>query len=240
MKYFILWLMLFFNFPLSAQSANTSGISFNFTRIVYSEKDTKGVIFQARNNTPGPVLIQAWGSHINTETGAVDDSRSDMEVPFIVLPPLQRVESGEEFTLHLRPNATPPPVGKESVWLLSFKTIPVSRGKRDNSLAVTVVTSLKVFIRNGVNGVGVEQAAGQVTAAWGPEGLMLNNPTPYWLTLSSLKLDKRELARTALLKMVAPMRTTTFPWNGGRPQQATLRFIDEYSMDTPLVSLKIK
>ncbi len=241
MKTLIFVLILFIYFPALAHNPGDTGISFNFTRIVYSEKETKGVTFRARNNNSSPVLIQAWGSHLNKDSGAVDYNRNNEPVPFIVLPPLQRVEPGEEFTLQLRPNGVPLPEGKESVWLLSFKTIPISGAKKDNHLAVTVVTSLKVFIRNrlAMDG-GVEKAAGQVTATWGSEGLILNNPTPYWLTISSLKLDGHAVDRPALLKMLAPMQATVFRWHQGRPHQAALRFIDEYSMETPTVSLKIK
>lgn len=241
MNRFIFLLTLFFYIPAQAKSSDAMGISFNFTRIVYSEKDSKGVVFKARNNNQEPLLIQAWGNHLNTDTGAIDDINNNDDVPFIVLPPLQRVEPGEDFSLHLRPNGKPIPEGKESVYLLSFKTIPVTDDKKTHRLAVTIVTSLKVFIRNHLpESGGIEEAVNKVTASWGKNGLILNNPTPYWLTLSSLRLDKHEMESSILLKMLPPGQPTFYPWDKGRPQEVTLRFIDEYSMDTPPVSLKIK
>lgn len=242
MKKIIFLVLLVMNVSVFAQPATSSGIKFGFTRIVYSEKESKGTTFKATNSSDSPLLIQAWGDHINTETGAVDSNKLRDSVPFIVLPPLQRVEPGEDFTLQLRPNGLPLPEGRESVFLLSFKAIPVEEQKKVNRLAVTIVTSLKVFIRNHLSdeNKGIETAIKKVSAGWDTQGVFINNPTPYWLTLSSMKVDNHLIDKAALLKMVAPMQTTYYPYTKKDPHQVTLQFIDEYSMDTPPVSLKIK
>ncbi|RSV97760.1 molecular chaperone [Klebsiella aerogenes] len=218
-----------------------NGISFNFTRLVMTDKDTKGVYFKAYNNNDFPILVQSWGSKLDTDTGSVDDSTSDIKIPFIVLPPLQRVEPGEEFTLHLRFNGERIPSITESVYLLSFKAIPVSGPKTAKTLSMTVVMNIKVFIRNQLpDNDGISSAINKVTASWHADGVLINNPSPYWLTLSSIILDNKEIERKELLKMAAPMQSTLFKWKNGRPREIFIKFIDEYSMETETVRLKIE
>lgn len=224
-----------------AKAEVTNGITFNFTRVILTDKDAKGVFFKATNNNSFPVLIQAWSSNIDTNTGAVSYIQKSNKTPFIVLPPLQRVDPGEDFTLQLRLNGEPVQALKESVYLLSFKAIPVSGANPKNQFLVTVVTNLKVFIRNKLqdNG-GVPSAIKKISASWVPEGIVINNPTPYWLTMSSMKIDDEELSKKELLRMIAPMNSTLFKFNNHRPKKILARFIDEYSMDTPSINLKVE
>ncbi|HCD5426603.1 TPA: fimbria/pilus periplasmic chaperone, partial [Klebsiella aerogenes] len=168
---------------LSSQSwsKDANGISFNFTRLVMTDKDTKGVYFKAYNNNTFPILVQGWGSNLDTSTGSV--ANSDSNIPFIVLPPLQRVEPGEEFSLQIRFNGKSIPTLKESVYLLSFKAIPALESNRVNKLSMTVVMNIKVFIRNQLQDRGgIYSAIEKVTASWSPEGIIINNPSSYWLT----------------------------------------------------------
>lgn len=218
-----------------------NGVSFNFTRLVMTDKDTKGVYFNAYNNNVFPILVQSWGSKLDTDTGSVNDSISDIKIPFIVIPPLQRVEPGEQFTLHLRFNGEQVPSMKESVYLLSFKAIPASGPKSVKKLSMTVVMNIKVFIRNQLqDSGGISSAIKKVTALWQADGVVINNPSPYWLTLSSMILDNKEIERKELLKMAAPMQSTLFKWKNGKPREILIKFIDEYSMETEAVRLKIE
>lgn len=225
----------------NARADGVNGISFNFTRVVLTEKDKNGVTFKAHNNNPFPVLIQAWGSNLDTITGSVLDSSGSEEIPFIVLPPLQRVEPDEDFILRVRFNGKSIKENTESVYLLSFKAIPISKSSSDNELLMTVVTNLKVFIRNKLyESGGVSSAAHKVSSFWVPEGIIIKNPTPYWLTLSSMKVDKMEIDKELLLKMVEPMSSTLYKWDKGKPKEIQVKFIDEYSMDTPSITLKVE
>lgn len=241
MKYLIFIVIFLLIQTAHAQHGESQGISFSFTRVVYSDTDSKGVSFKAKNATTEPLLIQAWGSHIDPTTGGVATDRDTDSVPFIVLPPLQRVEPGEDFSLQLRPNGKPLAMGQESVFLLSFKSIPVSLQQKENNLALTVVTNLKVFARNHINNdIGITEAISKVQASWKLGEILIDNPTPYWLTLSSMFIDNNEIEKSYLLKMVAPMQKTTYSYSGKKPNKVTLRFIDEYSMDTPPITIKIK
>lgn len=242
MKIIITFIVSLF-FPCALAWGNdVSGISFDFTRIVMTDNDKKGVFYHAYNNNPFPILVQSWGSNLDTDTGSVDETAKKLKVPFIVLPPLQRVEPGEKFTLNLRFNGEPVPEKKESVYLLSFKAIPASESNNNNNnkLSMTVVLNIKVFIRSGLpDDGGIVSTLNKLTASWQPDGIMINNPSPYWLTLSSMMIDNKEIDKKELLKMAVPMHSTLFKWNKGKPRDVFVRFIDEYSMDTSPVRLQI-
>ncbi|MDT8885892.1 fimbria/pilus periplasmic chaperone [Klebsiella aerogenes] len=238
------FICLIFVFIASVTHANTdgvNGISFYLTRLIITEKDTEGIFFSAHNNNPFPVLIQAWSSHLDTQTGMVSDLPSKEKIPFIALPPLQRVEPGENFTLQLRLNGNPVSSLKESVYLLSFKAIPVSGPRDANQLLMTVVTNLKVFVRNNIpNSDGFNSAVNKISASWSSEGIIINNTSPYWLTFSSMKLDDKELDKKLLLKMAAPMQSTLFKMDEGKPHDLIIKLIDDYGMETSPISIKVE
>ncbi|HFZ2457875.1 TPA: hypothetical protein ACIJ17_005099, partial [Klebsiella aerogenes] len=107
-------------------------------------------------------------------------------------------------------------------------------------LSMTVVLNIKVFIRSGLpDDGGIVSTLNKLTASWQPDGIMINNPSPYWLTLSSMMIDNKEIDKKELLKMAVPMHSTLFKWNKGKPRDVFVRFIDEYSMDTSPVRLQI-
>lgn len=106
---------------------NPDGIKLQSTRVIYPGESHNGITFTVTNNTAKPFLLQSrvipWQAD---EQDNVSGNQSG-GVPFIVLPPLQRLEASDALTLRIRLTRNTLPKDRESVFILSLKTIPVRR-----------------------------------------------------------------------------------------------------------------
>uniref|UniRef100_A0A182SQJ5 Uncharacterized protein n=1 Tax=Anopheles maculatus TaxID=74869 RepID=A0A182SQJ5_9DIPT len=130
-------------------------------------------------------------------------------MPFIVTPPLARLEANSELTLRIRRNGEPLPTDRESVFFISMKAVPAKKEANDSGasgqMALTVVSNMKLFYRpEGLAKRAVADVASQLRFHRDGDNLIANNPTPYWLTFSQLKVGNVELGKPDLRLMVPP------------------------------------
>ncbi|HGB6406542.1 TPA: molecular chaperone, partial [Salmonella enterica subsp. enterica serovar Oranienburg] len=93
----------------------------------------------------GVYLIQSW----------VDGGQKSDRSPFIVTPPLFRINPGEENILRIVRTGGFLPENRESVFWLNVKSIPAmdSRAPDENRLQLVVKSRLKLFYRpSGLKG----------------------------------------------------------------------------------------
>jgi fimbrial chaperone protein len=235
-----LCLLLMTSTPLSVlASEEKAGIEFYVLRVIYPEAEKRGVSLTAYNKTGTPYLMQSLIRPVDPATGNVDmNDTGASPAPFIVTPPLERLEANGELTLRIRRNDIPLPTDRESVYFISMKGIPsqVVPEKGDSTRAVlAVVNSLKVFYRpEGLAKRAVADVAGQLRFRRQGNQLIADNPTPYWLTFSRLKVGKTALDKAQLRLMVPPkgQRQYTLPEHASGTVEWQL--IDEDGWDTPV------
>lgn len=141
-------------------------------------------------------------------------------MPFIVTPPLSRLESNGNLTLRIRRNGHPLPDDRESVFFISMKAIPSQPAAtpQDNTAKVilTITNNLKVFYRpEGLKKQAVAEMAPKLRFQREGNRLIADNPTPYWLTFSRLKVGSHALSKAQLRLMVPPFgkQSYTLPAN---------------------------
>jgi P pilus assembly chaperone PapD len=235
-----LYLSVVASAPLSAFAAEENkGISFYVLRVIYPEAEKRGVSLKAYNKTGTPYLMQSRILPVDPATGNVDmNDKGTSPAPFIVTPPLERLEANGELTLRIRRNDIPLPTDRESVYFISMKGIPsqVVPEKGDSTRVVlAVVNSLKVFYRpEGLAKRAVVDVAGKLRFRRQGNQLIADNPTPYWLTFSRLKVGKTALDKAQLRLMVPPkgQRQYTLPEHASGTVEWQL--IDEDGWDTPV------
>ncbi|HCF8375551.1 TPA: fimbria/pilus periplasmic chaperone, partial [Klebsiella pneumoniae] len=150
-----------------AVAPEASGISLSQFRIIYPGADTKGVTWSLTNNTDRAWLIQSWMRPVDFTTGLpmpeTESSASSAKIPFLVTPPLKRVDAGEGMTLRIRLTELSLPKDRESVFYLSVKAIPAitdSDSASNGKLVVAVVNNIKLFYRpEGLPAGGLKKAA---------------------------------------------------------------------------------
>lgn len=180
-----------------------SGISLPMTRVIYPESEKNGITFTITNNTDNTYLLQ---SRVLPE----EDNSSGSQVPFIVVPPLARFESGESITLLIRQTGRLQETDRESIWRLALKTIPLQSDRvgtsvGGTSLILALQNNLKLFYRpDGLISMTDEELAGRLTFQQNDGVLIVTNPTPYHITFRELNIGNRTVEDDAQKKMMVP------------------------------------
>ncbi|CNJ33913.1 molecular chaperone [Yersinia mollaretii] len=233
------WLALFSGLA-GAQTAPTKpGISFYVLRVIYPEAEKKGVSLTAYNKSAAPYLMQSWIQPVDPVTGDVNMANTDSAaMPFIVTPPLARLEANSELTLRIRRNGEPLPTDRESVFFISMKAIPAQQEADKESaagqMALTVVSNMKLFYRpEGLAKRAVADVASKLSFRREGNVLIADNPTPYWLTFSRLHVGSTEMDKAQLRLMVPPKGQQQYRLPEGTTGKVSWQLIDEDGWDTP-------
>lgn len=226
--------------PLTAVAAEEkAGIAFYVLRVIYPAAEKKGVTLTAYNKTSTPYLMQSFIRPVDPATGEVSfNETKNSSMPFIVTPPLERLEANGELTLRIRRSDAPLPTDRESVFYVSMKGIPsqtVPKEEDNTRVVLAVVNSLKVFYRpEGLAKRAVADVADQLRFRQQGNQLIAENPTPYWLTFSRLQVGKTELDKKQLRLMVPPKGQQHYTLPASASGAVEWQLIDEDGWDTPV------
>ncbi|MHA7844781.1 fimbria/pilus periplasmic chaperone [Serratia sp. D1N4] len=202
----------------SAQSLASVVIS--GTRVIYPS-DTKEVSVKLTNVGPSPVLIQSW-----IDTGDTTAKPAAIQVPFVLTPPMNRVEQGKGQTLRISYTGGTLPSDKESIFWLNVLEVPAKKQAKadENLLQVAFRSRIKMFYRPAGLAGNASDAAKTVT--WRAQGnsVLASNPTPFYVSFVSLNVNGKEIEGD----MIAPHATQTFALPGKTGNQITGTFVNDY------------
>jgi len=203
------------------------------TRVVVAQKDGSASI-NARNTAKQPVLLQVWveaGEAASQGKPAVPltAAHADAQVPFIVDPPIVRLEPNETRALQVWLSRDTLPADRESQFWLNVLQVPAIELPEDgqaaeqggNRLDISIVTRIKVFWRpeklTGSNYKWSEKDAVWLALEKDEQNqhwLVINNPSPYHLSVDKLtvyegdskakKADKTEIPAPVDALMLLP------------------------------------
>lgn len=223
--------------------ASGGGFYLGQTRVVFPS-DKKSVSLSVSNNDSNKDwLLRSWVSQYD------DNNKSPL--PFIITPPLYRLD--RDNSIQLRINAVDVsklPTDRESVFRINVMAIPpqggqqTPGGEQENSARGSIQFALNSRIKLFYRPAALNQAQ-QVKNAWQElrvqrrgDVLTISNPTPYYLTLSHLKLNGvavKGLSQDSMitprgeLTLPIPKNTRTFTWqtindHGGFTAEKTVTF----------------
>ncbi|KAA1144491.1 molecular chaperone [Citrobacter portucalensis] len=194
-----------------------AGIVIGGTRVIY-DGDKKETSASIRNpETSGVYLVQSW----------VDSGEQGAKAPFIVTPPLFRINPGEENMLRIVRTGGSLPQDRESVFWLNVKSIPATDDSkpRANVLQVVVKSRIKLFYRPaGLEGQP-ESAYHHLSVARSGNRLTVSNPGSYYVTLFTLKVDGQEIKDA---DMVPPKGSVSFTLPAANITHVTWQAISDY------------
>lgn len=203
---------------LLAPFAVQAGIVIGGTRVIY-DGEKKEASASIRNPEKSRVyLVQSWVDNGEEQGG---------KAPFIVTPPLFRINPGEENMLRIVRTGGSLPQDRESVFWLNVKSIPGTDDSRPrtNVLQVVVKSRLKLFYRPaGLEG-RPETAYHLLSVARSGNRLTVSNPSPYYVTLFSLKVDGQEIKSA---DMVPPKGSVSFPLPSASASGVSWQAISDY------------
>lgn len=215
----------FFLIMLLLTNIASANIVISTTRVIYPSNEQE-VDVKLNNVGTDPLLVQAW-----LDKGDPRLKPDQVNVPFVLTPPLFRLDAKKGQTLRLMYTQEPLPKDRESVFWLNVLEIPPKPDKavKKNWLQIAFRSRIKLFFRpeqlNKQN--QVQAAPAQVTWSWqnGPKGyvLLAKNPTPYFISITTVSVAmNNKKQQSTEPKMLAPygQQTFTFPMLSTKPMEA--------------------
>lgn len=183
------------------------------TRVVFPAKDGE-VTVRLTNDNDHPVLVESW-----IDRGNVHSTPETVDVPFLITPPLFRMESRREQSLRIVFTHDTLPTDRESLfWLNVLEVPPKPAGKQadgQNFLQLALRSRLKLFYRPaGLQGDPLKAPAAltwTVVADGHGFALQAHNPTPYYVTISQLSVTTAGKTVQGDTGMVAPLGDLRLP-----------------------------
>ena len=170
----------------------SAGVVIGGTRVIYLSDKSDTTITVKNNEAAIPYLIQTWVDPFNN-TG------SAKKPPFTVIPPVSRLEAGQEKILRIMKTEGNLPQDRESVFWLNIKNIPPASNK-PNAMEIAIKTRIKLIWRPASLNITPERAATQVK--WHRENrqLVVENPTPLNINVMNVTVDKHVFSHEISLK----------------------------------------
>ena len=188
-RYYALQRPFLFSLALLFCSSSMASVVITGTRQVYPAKQ-KEITVKLNNDGGQPALVQAW-----VDSGDAASTPATAKAPFVLTPPLARIDPGKGQSLRLMFSGTPLPSNKESVFWLNVLEIPPKAQETDaNTLQMAFRSRIKVFYRHeglaGSPDEAIEQVQWRVVSASNGQGLALEayNPSAFHVSLVALTL----------------------------------------------------
>lgn len=202
-----------------------AGVIILGTRLIYPGNQSS-LNVQLNNQDSSPALVQSW---------IEDKQGSQAQVPFIITPPVTRVEGNQGQTLRITFTGTQAlPQDRESLYYFNLLDIPPKPSKaylkdNPNYLQFSVRSRLKLFYRPSNLPYPPAEAYKKVT--WLAKGgkLWADNPTPYYLTFTQATVSGKSAPEAV---MVAPFSQGEFDVKGvNNGQKVKWSLINDYGGD---------
>lgn len=176
------------------------------TRVVFPAKDGE-VTVRLSNEGNNPALVETW-----IDTGDAASTPDKVSTPFLITPPLFRIEAHRDQSLRIIATSANLPADRETLfWLNVLEVPPKPSGQQftgKNTLQFAIRSRLKLFYRPDGLSESLVKATARLTwkAAQG-NAIEVNNPTPYYVTISKLSIQVGGKDYAADAGMVAPFGT---------------------------------
>ncbi|MBD2811758.1 molecular chaperone [Xenorhabdus sp. Vera] len=215
MSYYRVFFVVFLYF--FSGSPAVAGVIVGGTRVVYLS-DKKEVSVSINNPEKEAVyLIQSW----------IQDENDKTKSPFIVTPPLFKLPSSNENILRIVKVGNELPMDRESVFWVNIKSIPDTSTSDTtmNQLQIVVNSRIKLFYRPvqlkekatvAYKHMKFKQENGQLIA---------ENPTPYFISFSSLNVDKYDIKHAGMIK---PFGQLSWPLPLKNARKVSWKVINDY------------
>lgn len=186
------------------------------TRAIYPANQ-QSINIQLNNVGSKPSLVQSWLDK-GDENSSPDSVSS--KVPFIITPPVTRINPNQGQTLRVVYTGEPLPQDRESVFYLNVLDIPPkptdAESLGQNYLQMSIRSRIKFFYRPNL-AEPIEEAPNKVTWKLSGNKLIAHNPTPYHLSFSKIEAIKGgNKVSVDRIGMVAPFSNYEYPIKGAQ------------------------
>ncbi|BDH47658.1 fimbrial chaperone protein [Salmonella enterica subsp. enterica serovar Choleraesuis] len=156
------------------------------TRVIYPLGDKQSSVSVNNSDKKSSFLIQAW----------VESPDQKKTSDIIITPPLFIINPNNENALRMVYTAENTPDDRESLYWLNVKAIPSSNQQEvegRNVLQLAILSKIKIFIRPRHLKMASVDAPSHLTFRREGNVLVINNPTPYFVTLVSISIGGKSV-----------------------------------------------
>ncbi|EOX7394071.1 fimbrial chaperone [Enterobacter quasiroggenkampii] len=198
-------------------SSVPAGVIIGGTRVIYYSDKSDATITVKNNEKALPYLIQAW-------VDPFDKDVTQKKTPFTVIPPVSRLDAGQEKVLRIMKVKGELPKDRESVFWLNIKNIPPASAKA-NTLEIAIKTRIKLFWRPATITISPERAATNVKWYVHQGTLCVENPNPIHINVMNVTVDGKDVP----LNIIKPFASLTLPLPDGISGHALVwRFVNDF------------
>lgn len=221
------WAFFVFSSGMMISQPDYASIVMNGTRVIYQGNKSE-VTISLTNKNKRPVLIQSW-----IDTGNENATPEKISVPFVLTPPINRVDPDKGQTIRISYTGTPAlPTDKESVYWLNVLEVPSKdKNSADVSQKLNVVfrTRIKLFYRpEGLDG-NSNDAPDELHWHLSGQNATVKNSSKYNVTIFTVKYKGNGSASESNGAMVAPGDTHQFTLkNSGNINGLSFSTINDY------------
>lgn len=208
------YIIPFYSFLIASsvlcQNNAAASVTLGGTRFIYHDsQDSLSISAYDRDNIP--YLVQSWFSPYTEKTDE-KVSNTSAKIPFVVTPPLFRMNPGDTNTINIvKTDTSTLPQDRESIFYFNFKAIPGLAKSTSSSLMVSVSSSMKLFYRpEKLTDEEATNAWEKIAITKNGKSVILKNPTPYFITLHKLAIDGQTNSSVKNL-MVSPFSEKSIP-----------------------------
>ncbi|NEG60613.1 fimbria/pilus periplasmic chaperone [Pantoea agglomerans] len=228
-----------FNFLISClltcamTSSAFASVTIIGTRVIYPASE-KEVTVRLDNRGDQPALVQAW-----IDNGNPNEAVDKINVPFVLLPPVFRMEANKGQTLRIVFTGANLPTDKESIFWLNVLDIP-PRNKslaNQNQLQMAIRSRIKLFYRPAqFDHAQANKAASDLIWRHGSKAhsLSATNNSSFYVNVSQINVEDNAGHKLNNEKgeMLAPGETKEFSLKGmgSNPIKTTFnyQYLDDF------------
>lgn len=205
---------------LSIQLSYGGGILVGRTRVIYEANKKEASLPLSNKSENKPFLIQSW----------IDNGDGKTRGPFVVTPPLFRLNANDENNLRISYTGGELPKDKESIFYINVRAIPSTPKNNTNELRLVIKTRIKLFYRPEKLQGKPYDAYKLLTFARSGGQLQITNPTPYYVVFSYLTVGNTVLKDTDMIAPGGQLNVTLPANNTGNTVEWSA--INDYGGDT--------
>lgn len=190
-----------------------AGVTAERTRVIFDEGRREASLALVNQNTY-PVIVQTW-----VDDGQLESTPQTADAPIMPLPPVFRLNPGQQRSLRLLYTGQALPGDRESLYWLNLYEIPPQSSEPlaegQSRLTVTLRTQMKVIYRPRALQRDAEEAPRQLAFQRVGGAVQVNNPTAYFITLAGAEVRQGNAGSLLPAELLPPFSQRTL-----KPTQA--------------------
>lgn len=214
-----------------------NGFSFVIKRYIYLESDIKGISISLKNNNNSAYLINSSILLNDDDTNEPIVNKNRERTPFMILPPLYRLEPSSEYSWNIRrisegSDDMALPKDRESLFWIAFRAVPLKDSKIEEkksvSLTITPTFFFKLIYRpKSIMALENKDVIDDVIVEKVNENIVINNKSPLYMTFEYLKVGEVEIKNNDRAITVKPFSTLSIATPKNVQGKLSWRFNDE-------------